>query len=177
MNATCSTATPPPSLVEPAMWVEVEIINALAGTRVGKVRSYKMSGPAHHKNYTLGDLLLFAARAEEKDQGFFYTFVLEDGTIVDCYEMAEMKLLDFMSKLPTLPMEPTARRHHTNPDDRVYRLTLLRVAHDRCPRHFQVGIRAGPHAKGEVMCCGCCAGTCHICIPDDLPKHRSLASG
>ena len=33
-----------------------------------------------------------------------------------------------------------------------------------CPRHYLAGQMAGPHRRGDSMSCGCCAGTCEICI-------------
>ena len=32
-----------------------------------------------------------------------------------------------------------------------------------CPRHCKAGRDAGPHCLGDVMRCGCCAGTCEKC--------------
>ena len=35
-----------------------------------------------------------------------------------------------------------------------------------CPRHFVAGQEAGPHNSGDNIGCGCCAGTCHICLAE-----------
>lgn len=36
--------------------------------------------------------------------------------------------------------------------------------HQACPRHYLAGIEAGPHVWGDCITCGCCMGTCDICM-------------
>ena len=54
------------------------------------------------------------------------------------------------------------------------RLEVLNLAEDgdhQCPRHYTAGQEAGPHWKGQKpFHCGCCAGTCEICL--SLPRCR-----
>jgi len=54
------------------------------------------------------------------------------------------------------------------------KLEVRNLAEDRyhqCPRHYTAGQKAGPHWKGQKpFHCGCCAGTCEICLP--LPRCR-----
>ena len=41
-----------------------------------------------------------------------------------------------------------------------------------CPRHYKAGQDAGPHTYGDCMSCGCCMGTCEICMAEECKVHN-----
>ena len=117
--------------VDPALsvFVEVTLFKALSGEQLGEKVVFDLSRQDEHvRGLSLRALIALGRRHEQVDGeavNYAYYFIMTDGHRVDCEARVYDKIVDYVDRLESIPVEEGSRREA---DSRYHRLDLLQYA-------------------------------------------------
>ena len=115
--------------VDPALsvFVEVTLIKALTGERLGEKKVFDCSSAEERAHgWSLGSLIAMGKKHEQVEgANYTYYFVQADGRHVDCKARVYDKIVDYVDRLESIPVEEGSRREA---DSQYHRLDLLQYA-------------------------------------------------
>ena len=133
-----------------AVFVEVTLIKALTGERLGEKRVFDVSRVDDGRGPSLGALIAMG-KEHEHAANYAYYSVQTDGRPVDCKARVYDKIVDYVDLLDLIPVEEGSGREA---DSQYHRMVLLQYAYAPArykPRFIEVELgrlRIGMRAQG-----------------------------